>query len=156
MKTKFSPPVARVNWGTGIAIGIIIFVVISITMTVIFMTQDVNLVTDKYYENSLQYQEEIDKQSRTKSLDEQVKINFDGEVITVLFPFDYLGENISGEIYFYRPSNPSLDIKISLELNEEGNQLILAKIFEKGFWRLKLNWTMDGNGYYIESAITIN
>ena len=145
----------KINWGTGILIGIIVFVTISITMTVIFMTQDVNLVTDKYYENSLQYQEEIDKQSRTIALNEEVEINFNGEVISILFPSAYLDKNISGEIYFYRPSNPMLDFKIPLELNDEGNQLILAKNFEKGFWRLKLNWTMGGNGYYNERAITI-
>jgi len=145
----------RINWGTGIVIGIIVFVVISVSMTVIFMTQDVDLVADKYYENSLQYQVEIDKQSRTKSLDEQVKINFNGEIINILFPSTYLSKNISGDIYFYRPSNSKLDFKLPLELNEEGNQLILAKNFDKGFWRLKLNWTMDGNGYYNERAITI-
>jgi hypothetical protein len=144
----------KISWGTGIVIGIIIFVVLSVTMTVIFMTQDVSLVSDNYYEKSLSYQEEIDKQSRTKSLDEQIKINFYGEVISVLFPNDYLGEKISGEIYFYRPSNPDLDFNLPLKL-VEGNQNIPVERLEKGFWRLKLNWTMDGNGYYNERAITI-
>ena len=88
----------KISWGTGIAIGIIVFVVISITMTVIFMTQDVSLVSNNYYEKSLSYQDEIDKQSRTKSLDEQVKINFNGEVINILFPSTYLDKNISPEI----------------------------------------------------------
>jgi len=152
---KISPPVGRVNWGTGIAIGIIVFVIISITMTVIFMTQDVSLVSDNYYEKSLSYQDEIDKQSRTKSLDEQVKINFNGEVITILFPSAYLDKNISGEIYFYRPSNPSLDFKLPLQVSTERDQIIPVERLEKGFWRLKLNWTMDGNGYYNERAITI-
>jgi len=145
----------RINWGTGIVIGIIVFVVISISMTVIFMTQDVDLVADKYYENSLQYQVEIDKQSRAKSLNEQVKINFNGEVINILFPSAYLDKNISGEIYFYRPSNPSLDFKLLLLMSTEGNQIIPVERLEKGFWRIKLNWTMDGNGYYNERAITI-
>jgi hypothetical protein len=145
----------KISWGTGIAIGIIVFVVISITMTVIFMTQDVSLVSNNYYEKSLSYQDEIDKQSRTKSLDEQVKINFNGEVINILFPSTYLDKNISGEIYFYRPSNSKLDFKLPLELNEEGNQLILTRNFEKGFWRIKLNWVMDGNAYYNERALTI-
>lgn len=148
VKQKFS-------WGTGILIGIIGFVVISISMTVIFMTQDVDLVADKYYENSLQYQVEIDKQSRTKSLDEQVKINFNGELINILFPSAYLDKNISGEIYFYRPSNPSLDFKLLLQISAEGNQIIPVERLLKGFWRIKLNWTMDGNGYYNERAITI-
>jgi len=153
---KISPTKkSRINWGTGIVLGIIVFVVISITMTVIFMTQDVSLVSDNYYEKSLSYQDEIDKQSRTNSLDEQVKINFNGEIIDILFPSSYLSKNISGDIYFYRPSNSKLDFKLPLELNEEGNQLILVKNFEKGFWRLKLNWTMDGDGYYNERAINI-
>lgn len=155
MKTKFSPPGGRVNWGTGIVIGIIVFVVISVSMTVIFMTQDVSLVSDNYYEKSLVYQDEIDKQSRTKSLDEQVKINFNGEVVTISFPPDYSEKKITGEIYFYRPSNSSLDFKLPLQVNEEGNQVIPVGHFEKGFWRIKLNWTMDENEYYNERAITI-
>jgi hypothetical protein len=147
VKPKFS-------WGTGILIGIIIFVVISISMTVIFMTQDVSLVSDNYYEKSLSYQDEIDKQSRTKSLDEQVKINFNGEVITISVPSNYLGKDISGEIFFYRPSNPKLDFALPLQL-VEGNQIIPVGRLEKGFWRIKLNWTMDGSSYYNERAINI-
>jgi hypothetical protein len=144
----------RINWGTGIVIGIIAFVVISVSMTVIFMTQDVSLVSDNYYEKSLSYQDEIDKQSRTKLLDEQVKINFNGQVIDILFPSTYLTKNISGEIFFYRPSNPKLDFALPLQL-VEANQIIPVERLEKGFWRIKLNWTMDGNGYCNERAITI-
>jgi hypothetical protein len=144
----------KLNWGTGIVIGIIVFVIISISMTVIFMTQDVSLVSDNYYEKSLSYQEEIDKQSRTKSLDEQVKINFNGEVIIISVPSNYLSKDISGEIFFYRPSNPELDFVLPFQL-VEGNQIIPVERLEKGFWRIKLNWTMDGNGYYNERAITI-
>lgn len=144
----------KISWGTGIVIGIIVFIVISITMTVIFMTQDVSLVSDNYYEKSLSYQEEIDKQSRTKSLDEQVKINFNGELITVLVPLDYINKDISGEIFFYRPSNPKLDFALPLQL-VEGSQIVPVERLEKGFWRIKLNWMMDGNGYYNERAITI-
>jgi len=153
---KISPSEkSRINWGTGILIGIIIFVVLSVTMTVIFMTQEVSLVSDHYYEKSLSYQDEIDKQSRTKSLDEQLQINFNGTVISIVFPNEYLAKNKSGEIYFYRPSDPSLDFKIPLLVNAEGNQNIPTEKFEKGFWRLKLNWEMDGNGYYNEKAITV-
>jgi len=148
VKSKFS-------WGTGITIGIVVFVVISITMTIIFMTQDVNLVSGNYYEKSLVYQEEIDKQSRTKSLDEQVKIKFNGEVVSFSFPTEYLEKEISGEIFFYRPSNPKLDFVLPIQL-VEGNQAIQVTSLEKGFWRVKLNWKMNGEGYHNERAITIN
>jgi hypothetical protein len=155
MEKKISPLSGKINWGTGILIGIIIFILVTVTMTVIFMNQDVNLVTDKYYENSLQYQDEIDKQSRTNDLNEEVEINFNGQRLSILFPEDYKNKNISGEIYFYRPSNPKLDFKLTLLLSEAGSQIIPTQRLEKGFWRLKLNWIMNGNGYYNEKAITI-
>lgn len=147
IKTKFS-------WGTGILIGIIIFITLTVTMTVIFMTQDVNLVTDKYYENSLQYQDEIDKQNRTLELNQDVAINYNGELISISFPSDYFNKDISGEILFYRPSDPKLDFVLPIQL-VDGSQIIPVKRLEKGFWRIKLNWTMVGNGYYNERAITI-
>ena len=146
----------KLSWGTGVAIGIIIFVFISLTMTVIFMTQDVHLVTDDYYEKTLTYQDEIDKQSRTKALDDEVKINFNGKIISILFPLNYLEKNISGEIYFYRPSNPTLDFKIPLQLTEGGNQFIPVERIDRGLWRLKLNWAMGGSEYYNESVIKID
>jgi len=145
----------KISWGTGIAIGIIIFIVLSVTMTIIFMTQDVSLVSDNYYEKSLVYQDEIDKQSRTKSLNEEVRINFNGEMISILFPLDYVSESMNGEIYFYRPSDKKMDFKIPLQLSEIGSQIIPTQNIDKGFWRLKLNWEMDGNEYYNERAITI-
>lgn len=144
----------KFSWGTGILIGIIVFVVISVSMTIIFMMQDVNLVNDKYYENSLQYQDEIDKQNRTLALSEDVIFNFNGELISISFPENYLNKKISGEIEFYRPSDPKLDFKLPLQL-VEGNQIVPVSRIEKGFWRVKLNWVMDGNGYYNERAITI-
>jgi hypothetical protein len=145
----------RINWGTGIVIGIIIFVVISVTMTIIFMTQDVNLVTEKYYENSLQYQSEIDNQSRTLALNEEIEIRYNGQAVNIIFPTLFASKKVSGELFFYRPSDPSLDFKIPLLLDERGSQIIPTERIAKGFWRLKLNWMMDGNGYYNERAITI-
>jgi hypothetical protein len=145
----------KISWGTGLLVGIIVFVIISLSMTVIFMTQDVHLVTDNYYEKTLSYQDEIDKQNRTKALDEKVKILFNGKMVNIIFPSEYLIGNISGEIYFYRPSNPSLDFRIPLLLNENGNQFIPVERIEKGFWRLKIDWLMSENAYYYEGVIAI-
>jgi hypothetical protein len=149
MKTKIS-------WGTGILIGIIIFIVITVSMAAFFMTQDVHLVSDNYYEKELKYQQQIDMMQRTSELDDAVKINFNGIMINILFPPKYIGQSISGEIFFYRPSDPLADFKLPLQLNENGNQIIRVEKLQKGFWRLKLNWTMNGNEYYNERAITIN
>lgn len=146
----------KISWGTGILIVILVFMAASISMTVYFMNQDVHLVTDNYYEKELVYQQQIDKMQRTYDLNEEVKMKFNGSIVTLIFPGAYLDNSISGELYFYRPSDPNKDFKLPLQINEEGNQVIPVKGLEKGFWRLKLNWTMEGNDYYNERAININ
>jgi hypothetical protein len=145
----------KISWGTGILITIILFMVASISMAVFFMSQEVHLVTDNYYEKELEYQKQIDIEKQTKELDENIEIKFNGAAVTILLPELYSDKKINGEIYFYRPSDPHKDFKLPLQLSEK-KQIVPVKGFTKGFWRIKLLWEMDGEKYYFERAITIN
>src|SRR5690606_6670306 len=100
----------KINWGTGIVISIIIFMIISVSMMLIFINQKVDLVTENYYEKTLVYQEQIDIKKRTAELKEDVEINYDGNNINIIFPKSILNEISSGEIYFYRPSDSNQDL----------------------------------------------
>ena len=51
----------KLNWGTGIAIVIAIFMVITIATVVYLMNQDVELVTDDYYKKELKEQTSLMK-----------------------------------------------------------------------------------------------
>jgi hypothetical protein len=146
---------SRINWGTGILISIIIFITITVLTGVFLMNQDVQLVTDNYYEKDLKYQEKIDILNRTAAMEEKVDIRFDGSVVEVVFPESFQSEKISGEIYFYRPSDRNKDFSIPITLNSDARQIIPVTRIEKGFWRIKLNWLTDDIGYYNERAITV-
>ena len=154
---KISPSKkSRINWGTGILITIIIFMSITVLTGVFLMNQDVQLVTDNYYEKDLKYQNQIDKLNRTAALEEKVEIKFDGLNVELIFPSSFEADKISGEVYFYRPSDRKKDFKIPLTLDKEAKQIIPVTRIEKGFWRIKLNWSSDGIEYYNERAITVN
>lgn len=146
----------KISWGTGILITILLFMAASISMTVYFMNQDVQLVTDDYYEQEIKYQQQIDRMERTDKLEENITINFNGSAVAIIFPKEFLSNNLSGELHFYRPSDSGKDFKLPLQLNSEGEHIIPVSGFQKGFWRLKLNWVMDSNEYYSEKAININ
>ena len=146
----------KISWGTGILITIIIFMSITVLTGVFLMNQDVQLVTENYYEKDLKYQQQIDKLNRTAALEEKVEIIFDGLNVEVIFPSSFTEDKISGEIYFYRPSDKSKDFIIQLTLNSEAGQIIPVTRIDKGFWRIKLSWTSDGIEYYNERAITVN
>ena len=146
----------KANWGTGIFISYALFMLLAILAAVYFMNQDVDLVTDDYYQQEIKYQDQIDKIQRTNSLPEKPAINFDGSKINLSFPESLRNKNVTGKIHFYRPSNPALDFNIPMLLNNDGLQIITTEKMENGFWRLKLNWTMEGNEYYSEKEIILN
>jgi hypothetical protein len=120
------------------------------------MNQDVSLVTDDYYQQELKYQDQIDKIERTNALSEKPAIDFDGLGVNISFPKLLIEKNVVGKIHFYRPSDPGLDFALPISLNSEGIQLISTKQLAAGYWRLKLNWMMNGKEYYNEKAIIIN
>ena len=146
----------KISWGTGILITIIIFMSITVLTGIYLMNQDVQLVTDNYYEKDLKYQNQIDKLNRTAALEENVEIKFDDFAVEIVFPESFSTEKISGEIYFYRPSDISKDFIIPLILNSERKQTIPVTRIDKGFWRIKLSWILEGDEYYNENVIIIN
>ena len=97
----------KFNWGTGIVLSFIIFA-LSIAFIIVFpFNQKVDLVTDDYYQKELKYQEQIDKNSRTKLLDDQLTLIQNKKTLEIQYPRDY--GKISGEINFYRPSDSGKD-----------------------------------------------
>lgn len=142
----------KISWGTGIVIAILIFMFITIVTVIFMMNQDVDLVSNDYYEKGVKYQEQIDKEDRSYRLKENLKMERAGDIFEISFPDEYDNLNISGEIFFYRPSDSKKDFKLPLSLTD-GNQIIPLNGIEKGFWRVKLNWKLnDKEDYYSETS----
>ncbi len=149
MKLKF-------NWGTGIALTYILFLIAILTMVFIFMNQDVALETNDYYAKGLEYQSQIDKIERTKNLTEQLEILNKNDRIVFNFPKIFANKIISGEIYFYRPSNNKSDFKSKIDLTDSLQQIIFTKNLEKGLWKIKVDWSVENQNYYNEKILMIN
>ncbi len=141
----------NMSWGIRIAVLYISFVIIVIAMVVFSLTRDIPLVKENYYEEEIKYQQQIDRLKRTRKLSEEIKYRqIDGGLV-IKFPKEIDAKNIEGNILLYRPSDENKDFKLSLNLDEEREQTINITKLDKGFWRIKLNWTMNGVEYYDES-----
>lgn len=149
MKIKF-------NWGTGILIVFIIFMVSVLTQVFFYMNTNVDLVTDNYYERELAYQDHIIKVKNTENLSEQIIIKNSSGELNVNFPQGYSAEKIKGSILFYRPSDPSKDITLNLKLDDQNTQKIKTSNFINGYWKIKLNWEYGSDSYYHEQTLIIN
>ena len=145
----------KINWGTGIVIAFVIFMGGTISTAVFLMNKDVNLVADDYYDQEINYQQHIDRMERTSQLEEKQIIFFDGSTVKITIPKVLVSKRLSGEIYFYRPSDSNSDIKIPLVPDSLGVHIIPVKSLEKGYWRIKVSWLSNGKDYFSEDRILI-
>jgi len=147
---------SKFNWGTGILISIIIFMVITISTVVFLMNQDVDLVASDYYNKGIHHQDQIDRVNRTNSMDEAVQIIQKNGVVRLSFPKSYAQKSFSGTIQFYRPSNSKKDFVLPLSIDTSAQQIISTQRIDKGYWKVELSWNQDSVEYYKESSFVIN
>jgi hypothetical protein len=147
---------SKFNWGTGILISIIVFMIITIGTVVFLMNQDVDLVASDYYDKGIQHQKQIDRENRTNSMSEAVQIIPENGFVRLAFPKSYSQKSLTGTIQFYRPSDSKKDFALAVSIDTVAQQLIPTQNLEKGYWKVKLNWTLDSIEYYKESSFVIN
>ncbi|MCO5251724.1 MAG: FixH family protein [Candidatus Kapabacteria bacterium] len=143
------------NWAFAITAFYITFVVLLVSL-VVYVSQDkVDLVVENYYDHDLVFQQQIDKVMRTKALKEQITISNIENKVVLKYP-DSLEYPISGSILMFRPDNSKLDVKIPIQPNNEMMQIINTASFNKGLWKVKVDWTMNDTNYYNEQIIIFN
>lgn len=148
----------RLGWGWGITLAIAAFMSLTLTMVTISMRQkDIYLITDKYYDQQLVYQEVIDKKRHAAQLPGLPSVrpgNTPGTLVVDFSPTG-LGNAVQGTLSLYRPSDPNLDQEFPLILNAEGRQVIEIKPFATGKWVYKISWRSNGVEYFTEAGIIL-
>lgn len=147
----------KFNWGTGLTLAIVVFVLATLSTVSYLISLEFYLVSENHYEDGVEYQETIDGIQNTKNLDTPVLILFDEptESIKITFPNDLRSDSLKGTVKFYRPNDSSLDKLFKLQLNKDGQQFIPVSDFEKGRWKLTLEWQQDTLIYIDEKNIFI-
>ncbi|MEP2771494.1 MAG: FixH family protein [Fulvivirga sp.] len=139
------------NWGTRIVIAFACFVAVIVSLVVISMRQNISLVDKDYYVQEIAYQEQIERINNKNELSQKPEINKENGKIIISIP----DSELVGEVHFFRPSDAGLDKKYALKLDENGQQQFSAYDFEKGLWRVKVNWNKNGKEYYSEHSLTL-
>jgi hypothetical protein len=146
----------KFNWGTGIFIVIIVFILAVAGFMIYVSTLDINLVEDNYYDKELVYQDRIDRINNTAALTWKIGIKQDQGRLILQFPSQEPPIAPEGTLLLYRPSDPGKDITIPLQLNDSARQIIDIARIDRGKWVIKLDWKTNGKSYYFEKEVFIN
>lgn len=139
------------NWGTRIVIAFACFIGVIATLVTISMRQDVSLVAKDYYVQEIAYQDQIDRIENKNRMEIQPSIEIKSGVVELSIK----KSELEGTIHFFRPSDAKLDKKYVIQLDQNGTQAFKAADFEKGLWKVKINFTSEGKEYYSEHSLVL-
>lgn len=146
----------RSFWPVGITTFFVLALVFLVTFIIWAMHQREDLVTDNYYEKEVEFQQQLDQQSRTAAFASQVAVAYDAMLhnITITLPAAQAASAV-GQIQLYRPSDASLDRTVPLAVNQDGVQQLDAKGLPAGLWKIRVKWTTGGEEYFIDRTIVV-
>ncbi|HLP53602.1 MAG TPA: FixH family protein [Fluviicola sp.] len=142
------------SWGFKILFLYLGFIALIVTMVGLTMRENVDLVSEDYYQKELEYQEKINTIERTNALGEPLNWSVAGDSLTLDFPGCVKG-NCSGSIFFFRPSDSRLDQTITIPAESDTLRQIPLTKLKKGLYHMQISWKAGGNKYYNESIIQI-
>lgn len=141
------------NWGKKITLAYLSFVALMVFMVYMcFQQKDIFLVTENYYEAELAYEDVIVKKQNARALSSEVGIDFVDVGVGLDFPQECVGSK--GTVTFYRPSSSNLDVVMPLDLTSATSQVFPTGGMT-GNYLLKIDWTQNGKGYYVEEKLTL-
>jgi nitrogen fixation protein FixH len=146
----------QLNWGLKIGILYGGFVILILVMVCMAMNQKFDLVSKDYYEQELKYQDRIDKTDRTHALSEQMTWQVNPDDLLLKFPDQFKGKTINGTIYFFRPSDETMDKKINIAVDTSLFFRVNRDQLKKGFYKMQIDWNVNNREYYNESVIKFN
>lgn len=142
------------SWSYRITILYLGFVAIIVTLVTIASRQKIELESKDYYLQELRYQDKMQAIENAGALSWNIEHSLDGENITLTIPAEH-ASGVSGEIYFFCPSNSDNDLKVKMSFDKGGNQIISKTKLKAGAYKLKLSWLVSGKEYFKEDVITI-
>lgn len=140
------------NWGKGIAILYISFVLFIGFMIYLSTTQQYDLVTEDYYAEEINYQSKIDSKQKASQLTEELKVFLKEGSLVLEFPKEVNITN--GTVKCFRPSNKEKDFEVPLSLKKQKQHIPLSK-FVKGKYVVKTNWQSEKETFYNEQIVII-
>ena len=145
----------KLNWGAGIVIAFIAFISFILYFVITMTTgkeYNHDLVSDQYYQQELEYQDNIDARVNAKKLKENITIEKIKEGLKINFPSEFIPKKIKGKVSFYRPSNKQLDFEIPISISNT-YLLVPEKRLLDGRWDITVYWNYKDTPYLFKKSL---
>lgn len=143
----------KFNWGTGIAITLILFAGLMGFMVYSAMQQDFDLVSEDYYAEEIAYQDIIDQKTNALRLKGEAQLTEIGDQVILHLPNDLEGKTKSIEVHMYCEREADNDFKFDMEKTTENAFDVPFTIKSPGKWIAKVKLHCEDVDYYLDPQI---
>jgi hypothetical protein len=136
------------NWGKGIAIVLVSYMIIMGSMAYFTFTKNADLVSEEYYENELKYDQTKGEKANYIALNSEIRVDKAEDGVVFQFPVE-LEKLKSGSIVFYRPDQKIYDRSFELKLAAGNTQALEYDNFVDGYYDISIRWEDTNDKAYI-------
>ena len=139
-------------------IACLVFLILFLAAAAVFiafaMRQDVNLVTEDYYEKGVAYETQMNAEARSVAYRDSIQSYFEDPYLVLNFKGVQNLEIDSASVLLYRPSSSSLDLSLPFDFDQEVMKIPGSGLYS-GRYILKLSWYVEGLKYEVDQAISV-
>lgn len=141
------------NWGKWIVVSFILFALFIGTLVTVCVREDVSLVSKNYYQEELQFQQQITRMNNTDGLTEKPAIRVTNGMLEI--SFNGFASLEKGHLTLFRPSDGRLDKQYELQAVQENVQRFDVSNLPAGMYKAKMSWSSEGKEYYLENIVNL-
>ena len=143
----------KFHWGHGIAVFFSVFVIFMLTLLYLSRQERIDLVTDEYYAEEIKYEDRLNQIRNANEAGLELFTTKNTEFLEL--ELRGLGAEVKGTVFFYRPSDASLDLSIDLELDSNSMMKVPLQRFAKGMYSLQVEIEANGKSYFLQKNLSI-
>jgi hypothetical protein len=141
------------NWGKWIVAVFILFVVFIGVLAGICFRQDVSLVSAKYYEEDLQFQQQYDQLSNANTLKIKPAIQLVDKALYI--SYQHFSAVQEGTLKLIRPGNSLLDHSYELSSQADSVQQFNVPDAARGLYKVQLTWKEGAKQFRLDKTILL-
>jgi hypothetical protein len=142
----------RWHWGTGITLVYTAFAVATTSFVVYASRQRVDLVSDDYYQQSLDLDRHLAAEENAAAASAvRFDVSADSRFLTLTWRAGAVPE--SGTVTLYRPADAPSDRHVGISVDANGRQILSLNGLAPGRWIAQVQWRSRGRDYYAEREL---
>lgn len=144
----------KLSWGKGLILFFLVFFVWIFSFVFFAMRQNIDLVSEDYYQKGADYSQQITINKRSELYQDSVQIRVEGSQVQVELSnrSGNMGDSI--QVYFFRPSDKAKDIRMNFK--KTGSPILIDKdLFLRGRYLVYISWGSPDEKYMVKKTLDI-